>query len=83
MAIYGSVTRKIEQNDELFPTGTMVTLGLESNLGIDDGIYWSLPLTYLRYYGDPIKSSRSTGHDASRISIDQLFYVALGSLFSG
>lgn len=82
MAVYGSVTQKIDQNDNLFPTGTMVTLGLESNLGIDEGIHWSLPLAYLRYYGDPIQSSRSTGHDALRVSMDQLFYVALGSLFS-
>ena len=83
MVVHGTVTQKVDQNDDLFPIGSMVTLGLESSMEIGEGIYWSLPLAHLRYYGDPIQSSRSTVHDASRISIDQLVYVALGALFSG
>ena len=82
MIVHGTVTRRVDQRDDLFPIGSLVTLGLESPKGIDKGVYWSLPLAHLRYYGDPVLSSRSTGHDSSRISIDQLIYVAIGSLFS-
>ena len=81
MVVHGAVTQKIDQKDDLFPPGSVVALGLEGLKGVDKGVYWSFPLAHLRYYGDPVQSSRSTGHDASRISIDHLIYVSLGSLF--
>ena len=80
MVVHGAVTKKIEQKDDLCPKGGVVTLGLESVQGADKGIYWSLPLAHLRYYGDPVQSSRSTGDNALRVSMDQLVYVILGSL---
>ena len=83
LVVHGRTTQRVNQKDDLFPVNSIVTLGLESPKGIDAGVFWSLPLAHLRYYGDPILSSSSTGHDASRISMDQFIYVALGSLFSG
>ena len=80
MVVHGSVIKKIEQSDQLVPTGTIVTLGLESVAGADIGVYWSLPLAHLRFYGDPVQLIRSTGHDASRIPAEQLIYVVLGVL---
>jgi len=47
-----------------------------------NGIYWSLPLAHLRYYGDPVTISRSTGHDGSRVSINGIVLVALGAALS-
>ena len=82
MVVHGTVTKEIRQNDDLFPIGSLISLGLESDEGIDQGVFWSIPLAHLRYYGDPVKSSRCTGHDAARISVDQLVYVALGALLS-
>ena len=81
MVVHGSVTKKIQQRDQLVPTGSIITLGLESVAGADMGVSWSLPLAHLRFYGDPVQSSRSTGHDASRIPAEQLIYVVLGVLF--
>ena len=78
MVVHGSVTRKVQQRDQLVPTGTMITLGLESVTEAVMGVYWSLPLAHLRFYGDPVQSIRSTGHDASRIPAEQLVYVVLG-----
>ena len=78
MVVHGSVTRKVQQRDQLVPTGTMITLGLESVTEANMGVYWSLPLAHLRFYGDPVQSIRSTGHDASRIPAEQLVYVVLG-----
>ena len=80
MVVHGTETKKIEQKDDLCPKGGVVTLGLESVEGADKGIYWSLPLAHLRYYGDPVQSSRSTGANALHVSMDQLVYVSLGSL---
>ena len=81
MVVHGSITKKIQQSNQLVPTSTIVTLGLESILGADIGVYWSLPLAHLRFYGDPVQSIRSTGHDASRIPAEQLIYVVLGAIF--
>ena len=81
MVVHGSVTKRIQQRDQLVPTGAMVTLGLESIAEADMGVYWSLPLAHLRFYGDPVQSIRSTGHDASRIPAEQLIYVVLGVIF--
>ena len=81
MVVHGSLTKKIQQRDQLVPPGTIVTLGLESVAGADMGVYWSLPLAHLRFYGDPVQSIRSTGHDASRIPAEQLTYVVLGVIF--
>ena len=82
MVVHGSVTKKIQQRDQLVPTGTMVTLGLENTAeACDMGVYWSLPLAHLRFYGDPVQSFRSTGHDASRIPAEHLTYIVLGVIF--
>ena len=81
MVVHGSVTKEIQQRDQLVPTGTMITLGLESIVEADVGVYWSLPLAHLRFYGDPVQSIRSTGRDSSRIPAEQLIYVVLGVIF--
>ena len=80
IVVHGSVTKKIQQRDQLVPTGSIITLGLESIVEADVGVYWSLPLAHLRFYGDPVQIIRSTGHDASRIPAEQLIYVVLGVL---
>ena len=81
MIVRGHTTKETQQKDSLVPLGGIITLGLQSDAQTDKRVFWSLPLAHLRYYGDPIQSSRSTGHDASRGTADQLVYVALGALF--
>ena len=44
------------------------------------GSSWSLALSHLRYYGDPVTVESHT--DFSRVNIQQLHIVALGSLFN-
>ena len=82
MIVHGPTTKSIEQDDSLVPEGSLTTLGLQGNAEFNQGIYWSLPLAHLRFYGDPIQSSRSTGYDASRVLPHQLVYIALGCLFN-
>ena len=58
-----------------------MTIGLHSaHPERDDGIYWSLPLAHLRFYGDPVMRTASAGNQSSRVSIDQLLLVTLGSV---
>ena len=83
MIVHGSKIQEIKQNDLLVPVESIVTLGLQGDTETQSGVYWSLPLAHLRFYGDPIQRSRSTGYDASRVSADELVYIALGALFYG
>ncbi|KAL6713634.1 hypothetical protein ACLMJK_009099 [Lecanora helva] len=83
MVVHGSTIQEIKQNDSLVPSGSIVTLGLESDAENSGGVYWSLPLAHLRFYGDPIQTSRSTVDDTSRVTVDELVYIALGALFNG
>ena len=72
----------IEQHDTSVSKGGVVTLGFKNaDPAVDDGIYWSLPLAYLRYYGDPVTRTASAGDQATRVSLNQLHQVALGSVF--
>ena len=81
--ILGKVTKEMKQGDGLIAPGGIVTIGLQSVDAVHDrGVYWSLPLAHVRFYGDPIQSEGSVSLDSSRVSIDQLLLVALGSLMA-
>ena len=79
----GNSTAETRQKDPLIAPGGIVTIGLQI-VEQDDGrgVYWSLPLAHVLYYGDPVVSERSINSDGSRISFDDLWLVTLGSLFA-
>lgn len=70
--------KKTDQRDVLIHRGGTLTLGIEDTRR--DGVYWSLPLAHLRYYADPVQLEACLHSRVSRVSIDQLLHVALGSL---
>ena len=83
LVILGASNKEVHQRDPLVVAGGTVTIGLsradpETSLGV----YWSLPLANVRYYGDPVTSVASVSSDASRISIDDMFQVVIGSLIA-
>lgn len=81
--VTGSVTKTARQNDTLIAAGTIATIGLRGNEcepEIHNGVYWSLPLAHVRYYGDAVVSERSIKSGQSRVFIKEIWQVALGSL---
>jgi hypothetical protein len=68
------------QSDPLIPASGIMTLGLEDRRRSGDGLYWSLPLAHLRYYGQPVRSEALLSSRTSRTSVNDLIFVALGSL---
>ena len=82
MIVFGKdkEVKDVKQKDRLIPSGGIMTLGIEDTRREGSGIYWSLPLAHLRYYGDPVLCEASLHSSTSRVSIDQLIYVALGSV---
>ena len=81
LIVLGNVTVNTRQKDSLINPSGIVTLGLQ---GIEPensrGVYWSLPLAHVRYYGDPVVSEACV--QTSRISMDDLWQITLGSLFA-
>jgi len=80
MLVLGSTTARIEQNDPLVGPSGILTIGLHHNSDTGIGVFWSLPLAHMRYYGDAPIVSRSLATDSSRISFEQLYQVTLGCL---
>lgn len=83
LIVLGSVPIFARQNDPLIAPGGTVTLGLQENESENSqSVYWSLSLAHVRYYGDPVLSERSLDSTQSRISIEDLWQVTLGSLIT-
>jgi hypothetical protein len=83
MLVLGTKNTEVEQKDPLVPTGGVLTVGFKSmSPDAGKGVFWSLPLAHLRFYGDPVKTSGSIGVDASRIPFDELLQVVFGSVCS-
>lgn len=81
MIVLSTETKKVSFKDPLFSERAVVTVGLEAADSNDDqGIRWSLALSHLRYYGDPVEI-KSVGNPG-RVTMQQFRVVALGALFA-
>jgi hypothetical protein len=70
--------------DSLVPVGGLLTIPTKRlNEQDGSGVRWSLSLAHLRYYGEPVKISRYSGAELSRITFEQLGIVVLGSIAAG
>ncbi|KAI9756772.1 MAG: hypothetical protein M1835_000705 [Candelina submexicana] len=81
VVVLGKRTTGVDLKDPLIATGGTLTLILHDSSGEDleqDGVYWSLSLAHLRYYGDPIASTRSTSLGSSQISFKEYEVLLLG-----
>ncbi|RAQ41659.1 hypothetical protein AFGD_001119 [Aspergillus flavus] len=81
MDVFCVSNKTVEQEDALMSGAGRQIVGLEdADLSHSTGIFWSLSLSYLRYYGDPVLCRRSVAEDASRVSFNEFTLVALGCL---
>ncbi|KAJ5374379.1 hypothetical protein N7517_006385 [Penicillium concentricum] len=78
LVVLGPKTQEIRQKDILVKESGIVTISITPQARPrTDGVYWSLPLASLRYYG-VVHRERSTMRD-SRISVAQLQALILGA----
>jgi len=83
LAVLEEENKHVVQCDELVPKGGLVTIGLRGcKTRNESGITWTMPLAQMRYYGDPIRSTRSIGTKSLRVSFDDIVYIAMGSAIS-
>lgn len=81
--VLGTSSGIVKQNDPLIPAGTVVTLGTsKQSPDAQCGVYWSLPLAHLRYYGDPIPISRTLLDRPGRLTQQEVLLTSLGAVFS-
>ncbi|OTA58911.1 hypothetical protein K449DRAFT_298336, partial [Hypoxylon sp. EC38] len=80
LLVFQNKATNVKLHDELFPASGILSLGLEYRpLSSERPIRWSLALSHLKYYGDPVQVW--SNEDTSRVSMPQLWLVALGSVF--
>ncbi|KLJ09189.1 hypothetical protein EMPG_15382 [Blastomyces silverae] len=74
----------ISQHDNIFPKGVILTIGLESSPAQGQrGVYWSLPLAHMKYYGDPVQAHATLSEAATRVTIDEFGVLVLGTIIAG
>ncbi|MCJ1230363.1 hypothetical protein MMC12_007036 [Toensbergia leucococca] len=72
-------TVNVRFEDPLLPEESVVTIGLQqADANHQGGIQWSLTLSHLRYYGDPVPIESHENN--SRVTMRQLHLIAFGSL---
>ena len=82
LLVLSKETKKVRFGDTLFIDSAVVTVGLQWADDQDwQGIRWSLALSHLCYYGDPIEID-SRG-DGTRVTMTQLHMIAFGALLAG
>ncbi|KAF5663486.1 hypothetical protein FCIRC_11132 [Fusarium circinatum] len=70
----------ISFHDPLVKKGGIITLGLEQKGENTSGISWSISLSHLRFYGDPVTIKKSSDEDSDRITIQELQLIAFGGV---
>ena len=83
LCLIGSSRERTAFKDPLVSSGGIVTLGISKcSPDAENGVYWSLPLAYLRFYGDPVPTTRTIGEGSTRLSLSEFFLVVLGTVIS-
>jgi len=83
MAVLGPRTIDLRMKDPLIEPGGVLTLGFRDSADIpQNGVYWSLSLAHLRYYGHPVEVMGEVSANVGRVSFDELMQCVLGALLA-
>ncbi|KAI0154301.1 hypothetical protein GGR57DRAFT_466604 [Xylariaceae sp. FL1272] len=81
MHVLTSEVKSISQGDELM-VGATLTLSTRDSEESWGGVFWSLPLSRMRYYSPPVVVERQVASDTSCVSLDAFRVVCLGALIA-
>lgn len=76
---FAGTNQHISQSDPLISQGGLMSIGLTNKTEDGKGVFWSLPLTQARYYGEPITARRHAGVGESQVQFEDFILVAIGS----
>ncbi|KAF5646896.1 uncharacterized protein FTJAE_1894 [Fusarium tjaetaba] len=81
--VYGNKNIKVAMNDELVAAGGVLSLAsCPSQRTESRGVYWSLCLSHLTFYGPPVKRNQALENDPRRIPFDHLLHATVGAILS-
>jgi hypothetical protein len=84
LIVLGDTTKTVDFGDPVIQRSGTFTIGLHNpDLGRDEGVYWSLSLSHLKFYGDPVKVTSFTTRDASRLDVGEFQLLIFGSVIAG
>jgi hypothetical protein len=67
-------------NDALISPGGNLTIGLSTEDGEGRGVYWSLSLAHLNFYGSPVVSEGQFNATSDRLSFPQFMLAVFGTV---
>ncbi|KAI9172791.1 hypothetical protein HJFPF1_02305 [Paramyrothecium foliicola] len=83
LLVLGNKSSLVNFNDDIIKNCAQLTVGVErTDADGGHGIYWSLALSHLRFYGDPVIASTHTRKDVARLAIEDFFLIALEAVLS-
>ncbi|KAF5552211.1 hypothetical protein FNAPI_7126 [Fusarium napiforme] len=81
--VYGNKNIEVTMNDELVAAGGVLSLAsCPSQRTESRGVYWSLCLSHLKFYGPPVQRNQSLEKDPRRIPFDHLLHATVGAILS-
>lgn len=81
MQVLSNHAKDIAQEDELMK-GSVLTISSYGAVTAKEGVFWSLPLSRMRYYSPPVMAERQLASETSRVSLDEFLIVVLGAVIS-
>jgi hypothetical protein len=81
MQVLHDSTTEINPGDELM-VQSILTISSHGGNDSKEGVFWSLPLSRMRYYSSAIMSERSFASDTARISMEEFQIVFLGAFIA-
>jgi hypothetical protein len=81
MHVLAENAKEIDQGDDLM-NKSLLTLSTTVGDAAKEGVFWSLPLSHIRYYSPPVVAKRHLAFDTSRISMEEFQVVVLGAVIT-
>lgn len=78
MQVLSDLVKDIDMSDGLM-NHSILTISTSGTSDSRDGVFWSLPLSRMRYYSPALVSERSIASDTSRITMEEFHIVVLGA----
>lgn len=79
----GQKSTEIRFNDQLVATGGVLTVGLAPSENSDgQGVYWSLSLAHLNYYGKPVNTNGHFDQASERLSFSEFALAVFGCVMA-
>ncbi|CEI67429.1 unnamed protein product [Fusarium venenatum] len=83
ITVEGSDALPLQFSDPLVESGGFLTLGLvRTRDGDAHGVFWSLSLAHLNFYGRPVARKARFDSDSRKISFDQFTHAVYGALLA-